>query len=172
MAESSADVIKRYVADAIAIEKSFETQLHRFAKEADNEAAKAVFQKHAAEARQHNERLTARLHEMEGGTPVSRGFLPHIFGLGLKSSQLGSGKPERAAHEATIAYSVENSLLAVYESLATMAEAAGDADTGDLARRIQSETQVMAQEIWKLLPGLALDAHARATASRLANYGS
>lgn len=172
MAEPSADVIKRYVADAVAIEKGFETQLHRFAKEMDNEAAKAVFQKHAAEAKQHHERLTARLHEMEGGAPVTRGFLPHIFGLGIKSNQLGSGKEERVTHEAAIAYSVENSLLAVYESLATMAEAAGDADTADLARGIQSETQTMAQEIWKLLPGLALDAHARVTASRLASHGS
>lgn len=172
MAERSADLIKRYVADANAIEKSFETQLHRFAKEIDDEAVKVVFQKHAAEAKQQQERLTARLHEMEGGASGVRGFFPHIFGLGLKSGQLGSGKEERATHQLTIAYAVENSLLAVYESLATMAEAAGDADTADLARRIQSETQLMAQEVWKLLPGVALATHARATAGRLANYGS
>jgi hypothetical protein len=51
MAETSADVIKRYLEDAIAAEKSFETQLQGFSKEGDNEAAKALFQQHALETR-------------------------------------------------------------------------------------------------------------------------
>lgn len=37
MAETAIDVIKRYLVDAIAAEKSFETQLDTFSKEGDNE---------------------------------------------------------------------------------------------------------------------------------------
>ncbi len=166
MAERSADVIKRYVADAISAGKSFETQLHRFAKEVDNEAAKAVLQKHAAETKQQYERLTGRLNKLEGSVLSARSLLPHIFGLGVKANQLGSDKKERASHELTITYAVENSLIAMYECLETMAEAAGDAETAELAGSIQAEQRVMAQEVWNLVPGVALDAHKRVTPER------
>ncbi len=43
MAETSTDVIKRYLEDAIAAEKSFETQLQGFAKEGDDSLAQAAF---------------------------------------------------------------------------------------------------------------------------------
>lgn len=168
MAERSADVIKRYVADAVAIEKSFETQLQRFAKEVDNEAAKAVLMEHAGKTKQQHERLTGRLNKLEGSVLSARSLLLNIFGLGVKGNQLGSDKRERASHELTITYAVENGLIAMYECLETMAEAAGDGDTAELAGSIQCERRAMAEEIWKLLPVVALDAHKREITSRSA----
>jgi ferritin-like metal-binding protein YciE len=166
MAERSADAIKRYVADAITAEKSLETQLHRFAKEVNNETAKIIFEKHAGETKQQHERLTGRLHKLEGSVLSAKTLFPHIFGLGIKGHQLGSDKEERASHELTITYAVENSMIAMYECLATMAEAAGDAETAELVSSIQSEKRAMAQEIWKLLPAVALDAYMRVTPER------
>ncbi len=168
MAERSADVIKRYVADAISAEKSFETQLHRFAKEVDNEAAKAVLQKHAGETKQQYERLTGRLNKLEGSVLSARSLLPQIFGLGVKGNQLGSDKKERASDELTITYAVENSLIAMYECLETMAAAAGDAETAELAGSIQAEQRVMAQEVWNLVPAVAQHTYKRVTGGRSA----
>ena len=166
MAERSADVIKRYVRDAVAAEKSFETQLQRFAKEVDNEPAKTVLQKHASETKQQHERLNDRLQNLEGSASGVRSFLPHIFGLGIKGVQ---DKRGRAPHELTITYAVANSMLAMYECLATMAEAAGDAETAELANEIQSEKRAMAQEIWNLLPAIALEAYKRVATARSIN---
>jgi ferritin-like metal-binding protein YciE len=166
LAELSADVIKRYVADVIAAEKSFEAQLQRFAKDADNETTKTVFNQYARETRQQHERLTDRLHSLEGIVPTPRGFLAFIFGLSLKSPQIGAEKEGRTTQELMMAYAVTNSELATYECLATMAEAAGDAETAQLARTIQSQKGAMAQEIWNLLPASALDVYKRVTGSR------
>lgn len=168
MAERSVDVIKRYVADAIAAEKSFETQLHRFAKQVENEPAKAVLQKCAGKTKQHYERLTDRMHRLEGSVSVARSLLPYIFGLGIKGSHLAPDKEERASHELATAYAVANSVVALYECLATMAEAAGDAETAELASSIQSEKRVMVREIWTLLPAVALETYTRTTGRRSA----
>ena len=51
MSETSTDVIKRYLEDAVAAEKSFETQLQGFSQEGDDQAAKALFHHHALETK-------------------------------------------------------------------------------------------------------------------------
>lgn len=56
-----------------------------------------------------------------------------------------------------VAFAVENSELAMYESLAAMADAAGDSETAELARAIQLEAQETALKIWRALPGAAED---------------
>ncbi len=70
MPETSNDVIRRYLEDAIAAEKTFETQLENFAREGDDEEVKAMFAVHAAETRRQYELLTARL-EAIGGSPLN-----------------------------------------------------------------------------------------------------
>ncbi|MBV8895883.1 MAG: DUF892 family protein [Acidobacteriaceae bacterium] len=164
MAETSTDVIKRYLEDAIAAEKSFETQLQGFAKEGDDEAAKSAFHQHALETRQQYERLTARLEALGGSTSAAKSFLAHVFGLSPKTAQLGHEKEERTTQNLMMAYAVENSEIAMYESLMTVAEAAGDTETAALARSIQQEEQRTAEKVWSLLPAAAVTAFRRVTA--------
>ncbi len=158
MAESSTDVIKRYLEDAIAAEKSFETQLQGFAKEGDNAVAKAAFHQHALETKQQYERLTARLEALGGGASTTKSLLAHIFGLSPKTAQIGHEKEERTTQNLMIAYAVENSEIAMYEALATVAEAAGDTQTVTLARQIQAEEKATAEKVWKLIPSSAVEA--------------
>lgn len=164
MAETSTDVIKRYLEDAIAAEKSFETQLQGFAKEGDDDAAKSAFHQHALETKQQYERLTARLEALGGSTSAAKSFLAHIFGLSPKTAQLGHEKEERTTQNLMMAYAVENSEIAMYESLITVAEAAGDTETAALARSIQQEEQRTAEKVWNLLPTAAVTAFRRVTA--------
>ncbi len=161
MAETSRDVIKRYLQDAIAAEKSFETQLQGFANEGENPAAKAAFHQHALETRQQYERLTARLDALGGSPSGAKSLLAHIFGLTPKTAQIGHEKEERTTQNLMMAYAVESSEIAMYESLATVAEAAGDTQTATLARSIQAEEKTTAEKVWKLIPSAAVDAYQR-----------
>ena len=159
MAESSTGVIKRYLEDAIAAEKSFETQLQGFAEEGDNPMAKAAFHQHALETKNQYERLTARLEALGGSPSTAKSLLAHIFGLSPKTAQIGHEKEERTTQNLMIAYAVENSEIAMYEALATVAEAAGDEVTESLARDIQAQEIATAKKIMQLLPGAALTAY-------------
>ncbi len=158
MAETSTDVIKRYLEDAIAAEKSFETQLQGFAGEGDDSAAKALFHQHAIETKQQYERLTARLEALGGSTSGVKSLLAHVFGLSPKAAQLGHEKQERTTQNLIMAYAVENSEVAMYEALIATAEASGDGQTEALARDIQAQEQATAEKVWKLIPSSAVRA--------------
>src|SRR5690242_12452744 len=95
MAEEPIDVIKRYLQDAIAAEKSFETQLEGFSKEGNDQEAKAAFAQHARETRNQYERLTVRLEALGGSTSGFKSFMAHVFGMSPKSAQLGHDEEER-----------------------------------------------------------------------------
>jgi ferritin-like metal-binding protein YciE len=170
MAESSADVIKRYLADAIAGCKSLETRLLEFSKEGTSEAARTAFHQHALKTRDQGERLTARLNYLESDLPLTKGFLAHIFGASPRHARQENEKDEDTAQRVALIYAAENSGIALYESLAAMAEAAGDAETAQLARGIQSEQQAMAREIWELLPAAALEVYQEATGRPMSGH--
>lgn len=161
MAETSTDVIKRYLEDAIAAEKSFETQLQGFAGEGDNEAAKSAFQQHALETRNQYERLKTRLEALGGNVSTAKSLLAHIFNLAPKAASLGHEKEERTTQNLIIAFAVENSELAMYEALVSVAEAAGDTETAALARSIQAEEKETADKVWSLLGPAAFEAYRR-----------
>ncbi len=163
MAETSTDVIKRYLEDAIAAEKSFETQLQGFANEGDNAAAKAAFHQHALETRNQYERLTARLEALGGSTSAAKSFLAHVFGLAPKAASVGHEKEERTTQNLMMAFAVENSELAMYQALISVAEAAGDTETAALARSIQAQEKQTADKVWALLSPAAVDAYRRLT---------
>ena len=170
MAETSADVVRRYLEDAIAAERSFETQLQGFAKEGDNAAAKQAFHQHALETKNQYERLTARLESLGGSPSGAKSLLAHIFGLSPKTAQIGHEKEERTTQNLMMAFAVENSELAMYEALASVAEAAGDFDTSALARSIQKVEKATAEKIWRLLPEAALEAYSRLTSGSSRGY--
>ncbi len=163
MAETSIDVIKRYLEDAIAAERSFETQLEGFSKEGDDQIAQSLFRQHAIETKRQHERLTARLETLGGSPSGAKSLLAHIFGVSPKAASLGHEKEERTTQDLMMAFAVENSELAMYEALATVAEAAGDTITASLAREIQAEERATAEKVWKLLPSAAEESFRRIT---------
>ncbi|MGA8025794.1 MAG: DUF892 family protein [Bryobacteraceae bacterium] len=172
MAETSTDVIKRYLEDAIASEKSLEAQLEGFATEGDNQAAEAAFRRHAAETRNHWEQLTARLEALGGSVSGVKNFLAEVFGLSPKTAQVSHENEDRATQNLIIAFALENNQIAVYELLATMAESAGDSETESLARQIQAEEKRSAENIWTLIPAAAVQAFERVTGrSRIESAG-
>lgn len=161
--ETSQDVIKRYLEDAIAAEKSFETQLDAFSKEGDNFGVRAAFAQHSLETKSQYQRLELRLESLGGSASVAKSFLAHVFGMAPQTAKIGHEKEERTTQNLMIAFAIENSELAMYEALATVADAAGDSATATLAREIQKEEKAAADKVWKLLPVAANEAFVKVT---------
>ena len=148
MPETSSDVITRYLHDAIATEKGFEAQLQSFAKDSGGAAVKPVFQRQAAEARRHSERLSARLESLGGSRSAARSVLAQLFSV----------DPKNRTRNLMATFALENSGMAMYASLAAIAGAAGDSETAELARDLQAERKTTAETIWNLLGPAALAA--------------
>jgi ferritin-like metal-binding protein YciE len=143
--------IKRYLVDAIAAEKSFETQLRGFAKEATLAQARTLFEQHAEETRLQYEQLTSRLEALGGSPSTMKSLLAHVFNLSPKAAQLGHDDRERTTQDLIMAFSVENAEIAMYEALITAAEATGDSETAALARRIQAQERETAEKVWNAI---------------------
>lgn len=145
------DIIKRYLQDAIAAENSFESQLRGFAKEGEDSVARTLFQQHAEETRSQIERLTARLRDLGESPSTTKSFFAHLFNFAPKTAAIGHEEAERTTQNLMMAYAVEHSEVAMYESLATVAETVGDTTTASLARQIQSEEKATADKVWQAL---------------------
>jgi ferritin-like metal-binding protein YciE len=157
------EVIQRYLQDAIAAEQNFENQLRANAKESDQQEVVQLFSQHADETRSQHERLTARLRALGGEPSGVKGFLANLFGFAPKIAQTGHEEAEKSTQDLMMAYAVENSEIAMYESLAIAAAEAGDAETERLAREIQQEERRAAEKVWNLIGPSARDAYRRVT---------
>lgn len=145
------DVITRYLKDAIAAESSFESQLEGFSKEGEDPAAQQLFSRHAQETRLQRERLESRLSALGDSPSTMKSALAHMFNFAPKAASLGHDEAERTTQNLMMAYAVEHSEVAMYESLATVAEAIGDEQTAQLAREIQKEEERTAEMVWEMI---------------------
>lgn len=152
MGETSTEVVRRYLEDAIAAEKSFESQYENFAKEGDDEEVLAAFRAHAAETRTQYERLVAHLEGLGGSASSAKSFMAHLFGPQPKSPLSGHGQEERTVQNLITAFTIEGGECAMYETLAAIAMAAGDSATESLAREIQAEEKQAAEKFWQFIP--------------------
>jgi ferritin-like metal-binding protein YciE len=158
------DIIKRYLKDAIAAESSFESQLEGFATEGDDPTARQLFERHAQETRLQRERLEARLRDLGDSPSTVKSVMAHMFNFAPKTASIGHDEAERTTQNLMIAYAVEHSEVAMYESLATVAESGSDQITAQLARDIQAEEERTARMVWDMIRPSA-----RRTISKLAS---
>ncbi len=162
------DVLKVYLEDAIAAEKSFETQLEGFSKEATDSALTQLFEQHARETKDQYLQLTSRLEELGGSTSTLKSILAHVFNFAPKVGQLGHDEQERETQNLMMAFAVENAEVAMYESLAEASRIAGDRETEALALRIQKQERATADKVWEQIVPAARRAMAAFHANALA----
>jgi ferritin-like metal-binding protein YciE len=144
------EVIKDYLQDAIAAERSFETQLRAFAEDASHRSdVRELFERHADETRDQHVALTERLRELNGAPSGVRSALACMFTAAPAAPGDGDAPEAKITQDLMITFAVENSEVAMYESLATVASAAGDGVTENLARRIQHQERATAEKIWQ-----------------------
>lgn len=152
MAENSKEAIRRYLEDAVAAENGIESQLRSFAEQGDDEEVQALFAEHALQTSSQVSRLNARLQELGGSPNRPKGWLSELFSLSAQLGHITHAKEERLAQNLVLAYSMEMSECAMYEALASAAQAAGDSVTNGLANEIAAEERAVAAKIWHLLP--------------------
>jgi ferritin-like metal-binding protein YciE len=152
VAESAARLLSRYLDDAIAAERSFETQLRSFAEQGDDDEVQSAFLTHAGQTRTQHERLARRLEQLGGSPSTSKALLAGLYEMGPKLSQAGHVPEERITQNLIAAFTIETGECALYEALATLAAAAGDPQTERLAREIQAEEQHAAELIFRFIP--------------------
>jgi len=170
--QSTNDVIRRYLQDAISAEKSFENQLRTFAGETDQDAVRVLFEQHADETRRQHERLTARLEAMGGEASGVKTFFANLFGGLPAIAKIGHDEAEKGTQDLITAFAVENSEIAMYEAMATAAAAAGDTLTQQLAREIQQEERITAQKVWDLIAPSARDSFLKVTTGAAVRTGA
>jgi ferritin-like metal-binding protein YciE len=147
--KAAKDILKVYLEDTIAAEKSFETQLLGFSEEAGNSTDQQLFQQHAQETKEQYLQLSSRLEQLGGSTSTLKSILAHVFNFAPKIAQLGHDEYERQTQNLMMAFAVENAEVAMYESLAEVCHITGDAETEALALSIQEQERATADKVWK-----------------------
>ncbi len=143
--------VNRYLQDAIAAEKSFESQYKRFAEQTAFPQASELFLVHADEAREQGELLGSRLQTLGGTTSMWKGLLTQAFGVATQAAQPASREEECTTQNLSIAFAIENAEVAMYEALRISAGMAGDSMTASIVERIQTQEQQAAEKVWKLI---------------------
>jgi ferritin-like metal-binding protein YciE len=159
--EPKESILRRYLQDAIAAERNFESQLKDMSGEGSSVAARTLFAQHAEQTRSQYQRLEARLDALGGSPSGFKTMMAHLFNMLPKSAQMGHDDSEIATQNLIIGYAVENSEIAMYEALASMAAAAGDLQTERLAHEIQEEERHAAKMIWGLIARSAEESYGR-----------
>lgn len=145
-------LISQYLENAITAEKSFEARLRGFAcQEGGDDDVEAAFATHAERIRQQAQLLTSRLSELGVAPSENDNALVHAAEA---SADFGTSSiaEEQIARNLISAYTIGTTECALYEVLATVAQAAGDSATEALAREIQGERRTITEKIWHFLP--------------------
>jgi ferritin-like metal-binding protein YciE len=119
-----------------------------------------MFSTNADETRLQYKKVDARFEVTGGRSLAVKTMLADMIGMVPKAAQIGHEKEERTVQNLMMAYSVEHAEVAMYEALATVAQAAGDFGTEQLACAIQQEERETAQKVWQHLPVAAREAFA------------
>jgi ferritin-like metal-binding protein YciE len=137
--------LRKYLADAHAIEEQAIGLLERGSDIVDDPQLAAVFSDHLAETRDHAELVQDRLHSL-GGDPSS--LKDALMRLGaLNWGAFFQAHPDTPGKLAAFAYAFEHLEIGGYEQLKRVARQAGDADTASLADRILAQERAAAATI-------------------------
>jgi ferritin-like metal-binding protein YciE len=158
------EVIARYIQDAEAAERNFEDALTTFGTAGDQNATKSFFQWASEKAKTQHQRLENRLRELGGSPSTSKSLLAHILSFSTTAAQIGHEPAEKNTQHLIMCVGAAAAEMAMYESLAASAAAAGDTVTEQLARQLQAEEKDDYEKAWALLGPSALNAFEKVTA--------
>ena len=139
--------LRRYLADAHAIEEQAATLLERGPKLAGDETLARIYAEHLEETRDHAEAVEARLEALGGGGDPST-LKDAAMRLGaLNWGAFFQAHPDTPGKLAAFARAFEYLEIGGYEQLARVAERGGDEETAFLAERILSQERDAASRI-------------------------
>ncbi|MBV9611071.1 MAG: DUF892 family protein [Acidobacteriaceae bacterium] len=147
--------IRRYLQDAIAAAASSEKWLREVSQEGDDDEVRSLFALHATEAQRQREQLSARVAQLGGASSGGQDLLALLFATLPNTAQRAHRQEERTAHNLCVAFSVAHAACAIYQALASVAHAAANDLTEDLARQFEQQERQNAAKIWRFIPSRA-----------------
>lgn len=146
--ETPREVIVRYLQDCEAAERNFEDVLMGFAHAGEQNDVKRMFEVASAKAKTQHERLEQRLRALGGEPSTAKSILAHMLAFGPPMAQIGHEPAEKNTQHLMVCIAAASAEMAMYESLALVAGAAGDTETERLARQLQSEEKDDYEQSW------------------------
>jgi ferritin-like metal-binding protein YciE len=137
--------LRKYLADAHAIEKQAEGLLEKGPKLAGSDTLAHIYEEHLAETRDHAEAIEERLQAL-GGDPSSIKDAAMRLGA-LNWGAFFQGHPDTPGKLAGFARAFEYLEVGGYEQLKRVAHRAGDEQTAQLADRILAQEREAARRI-------------------------
>jgi ferritin-like metal-binding protein YciE len=137
--------LRKYLADAHAVEAQAIALLERGPKLAGSERLERIYEEHLAETRDHSEQIEARLHAL-GGDPSTLKDSALRLG-GLNWTAFFRGHPDTPGKLAAFARAFEHLEIGGYEQLKRVAERAGDQETAKLVGRILEDERRASERI-------------------------
>ena len=165
MAETPQSRLIRYIQDAHASEVGIVTVLKDFIAEITNPQVKAAFQEHLIVTESQAQRLEQRLTALGSGTSDGKGILNTLMGKVGDLMHAAHDVEDKTTQDLIKAYATEHLEIGMYASLASYAEAVGDAQTAQLALQIQAEEKEAADKIFPMIAITAKAALANTTAA-------
>ena len=143
--EDMLEQLRKYLADAHAIEAQAITLLDKAPGLVEDPDLARVFEEHLVETRDQQELVDARLESL-GGEPSK------LKDLALKAGALNwggffSAHPDTPGKLVAFAYAFEHLEIASYEQLQRVAREAGDEETANAAERILDQERVAAEKL-------------------------
>jgi ferritin-like metal-binding protein YciE len=137
--------LRKYLADAHAIEAQAITLLEKGTELASDPEFASLFEEHLVETREQQELVDSRLGAL-GGEPSK------LKDLAMKAGALNWGSffaahPDTPGKIVAFAYAFEHLEIAGYEQLRRVAEQAGDGETADAAARILDQERTAAEQL-------------------------
>jgi ferritin-like metal-binding protein YciE len=142
----------RYLEDTEAAERNFEDALASFSKAGDQNDVQSLMAFMSEKARTQHQRLRRRLEELGGSRSIAKSALAHLLAFSPLTAQMGHEDAEKSTQHLMITYAAAAAEMAMYESLSVVARAAGDNQTYELAKQLQSEEKEDHRLAWEKLP--------------------
>jgi ferritin-like metal-binding protein YciE len=139
------DQIRKYLADAHAIEMQAIQLLERASTIAEPEALARLYEEHLIETHDHERRINERLEAIGGSTSNLKDAALRLGALNW--GMFFQAQPDTPAKLAGFAYAFEHLEAAAYELLKRVATRAGDAETAAVADSILGEERAAAAKI-------------------------
>lgn len=165
------ETLVRYLQDTEAAERNFEDALDSFSKVGDQTPVQNALASMSRKARTQHERLEARLRALGAEPSGAKSALAHALSFAPTMIQGTQTSGEKNAQHLMITIAAAAAETAMYEALATAANAAGDIQTEQLARQLQVEERQDYDDAAALLRSSALDAFQRAAAEKDGQMG-
>jgi ferritin-like metal-binding protein YciE len=144
-AEDVREDLRKYLADAHAIEQQSVALLERGPELAGDETIARVYEEHLAETREHAELLAERLRALGGDPSSLKDAALRLGALGW--SAFFQGHPDTPGKLAAFAYAFEHLEIGGYEQLQRVARRAGDEETERVAGQILEQERAAAQSV-------------------------